>query len=97
MKYFNDDIIINLTRYITIKDYNKLSLCSSSIKKVFDDNKKIIFKNIINNIDNCNLIEGDKYYIIRFTKNNNTFVSQIPDNVCLIDHIKYFFMKYKLK
>ena len=97
MKYFNDDIIINLTNYITFKDHNRLSLCCSSIKKVFDNNKKIVFKNILNNTHNCSLTERLGYSVIRFVKNNNTFVSHVPGNICLVEYIKHFFMKHKLK
>tara|TARA_Y100000991_G_C21835700_1_gene290120 strand:+ start:319 stop:615 length:297 start_codon:yes stop_codon:yes gene_type:complete len=94
MKYFNDDIIIYLTKYITPNEYNRLSLCSSNIKKIFDQNQNTVLTNITNNIENFSLIENNNYYTLKIIKNNNTFVGNAPKNICLKNYIKYFLNKY---
>lgn len=93
MKYFNDDVIIYLTKYITPNEYNKLSLCSSNIKKIFDKNQNTVLTNITNNIENFNLSENNNNYILKIIKNNNTFVGNVPKDLCLISYIKYFLNK----
>lgn len=97
MKYFNDDLIVYLTKYITPNEYNRLSLCSSSIKKIFDNNQKTVFINITNNIENFNLIENKDIYILKMIKNNNTFVGNVPKDICLISYIKCFLTKNLVK
>ena len=91
MKYFNDDIIIYLTKYINIGEYINLSFCSSNIKKVFDNNKETVLTNVVNNIDNCNLNKNNKNYVLKIIQGNNTFVGTLPEDLCIVKYIEYFF------
>ena len=93
MEYFNEDVIIYLTSYITPAEYNRLSLCSSNIKKIFDKNQNTVLINITNNIENFTLGENKDNYVLRIIENNDTIVGNVPKNLCLISYIKYFLNK----
>ena len=93
MKYFNDDIIIHLTKYINIPEYKNMVLTCKYFRDTIKKCEKVVLLNIINN-EGYDISVFENYQRIKLTKKNNTYCCTVPRNISIKTLFKDFFEKY---